>query len=1056
MKGLNLSEWAIRHKSLMIYFMLMSMVAGVAAYLKLGRNEDPEFTVKTMVVQTLWPGATQEETMRQVTDRIEKKLQETPRLRYLKSYTVPGRSVVFVTLLQSTPKKEVPDIWYQVRKKVGDVRPTLPQGVSGPFFNDEFGDTYGIIYGFTADGFTHRELRDYVDSARSRLLLVKDVSKIEVLGAQDERIYVEFATHRLAELGLERAALIRAIQSQNAVIPSGVIHTKSDAMLMEVSGRFRSEEDLRGINFAINGRMLRLGDIATVTRGYADPPQPMFRVNGEDSIGLAISMKDGGDILALEKNLDRAFEEIKAGLPIGVKPFLVSNQPHVVRESVHEFMKSLWEAIAIVLVISLLSLGLRAGLIVALSIPLVLAIVFVVMQMFGIALERISLGALIIALGLLVDDAMISIEVMVTKLEEGWDTFRAATFAYTSTAFPMLTGTLVTMIGFVPIGFAKSDAGEYTFSLFAVVSIALLTSWFVAVLCTPLIGTMILSSKRMAKHTHGGPIMRCFRTFLQFTMRHSWLTILATVAVFCVSMRLLPLVPRQFFPSSDRPELIVDMRLRHDASIYATDKLSKTLDAVLKEEGDIDHWSSYIGSGAIRFYLPLDVQLQNDFTAQTIIVTKSLEARERLRRKLDEILPERLPEAVVRVSPLEQGPPVGWPVQYRVSGDDPLRVREIANQVAQVMADSSDLRNVNFNWMEPIRKLSIRVNQDQAKLLGLNSESVAQAINVVVSGITSTQVRDDIYLIDVVVRAEESERRSLDTIRTLKIPLPNGRTVLLTDLASVAYEQDLPLVWRRNRVPTLTVQAEVTYGRQPATAVANLQNKIDELRNQLPEGYAIEDGGSVEESAIGEASIAAVMTVMLILMMTVLMIQLQNFSHLLLVLSVAPLGVIGVVLMLLATQKPLGFVAILGVIALLGMIVRNSVILVHQVEVEMEHGRTVWDAVLEATALRFRPIMLTSVAAIAGMTPIARTVFWGPMAYAMVGGLAIATILTLIFLPSLYITCFRKRKINTHEPPPNQPNAENRSAQCDAPQMPDTEKQERLTTCPDQLQGDKQ
>ncbi len=1010
MTGLNLSEWAIRHKSLTIYVMLMAVVAGLLSYQRLGRNEDPEFTVKRMVVQTDWPGASQDETMRQVTDRIERKLQETPQLDYVKSYTTPGRSVVFVTLQQSTPKQEVADIWYQVRKKVGDVRPTLPQGIVGPYFNDEFGDTYGIIYGFTSRDFTHRELRDHVDDARSRLLRVKDVSKVEVLGAQDERIYVEFSPHRLAELGLDRAALVQAIGTQNAVIPTGVIQTRNEAMLMDVSGRFTSEKDLLGINFAVQGRMLRLSDIATIVRGYADPPQPKFRVNGEDAIGLAVSMKSGGDILALEKNLETAFEEIKSGLPAGIGTHLVSNQPHVVKEAVHEFMKALWEAVIIVLVISLLSLGMRAGMVVALSIPLVLAIVFVLMDMFGIALERISLGALIISLGLLVDDAMISVETMVTKLEEGWDSFRAATFAYKSTAFPMLTGTLVTMIGFVPIGFARSDAGEYTFSLFAVVVIALMTSWFVAVLCTPLIGTMILSSKKMAKHEHGGPVMHAFRRLLGFTMRHSRLTIIATVAIFLASIKLLPLVPRQFFPSSDRPELLVDVRVRQDASIFATDRASQALDAVLRGDEDIAHWSSYVGSGAVRFYLPLDVQLRNDFTAQTVIVTKSLEARERLRRKLDAVLPDTLPDAVVRVSPLEQGPPVGWPIQYRVSGQDPLVVREIAGKVAAVVGTSAELRNVNFDWMEPIRKLSIRVNQDQARLLGLSSESVAQAINLVVSGITTTQVRDDVYLIDVVVRAEESERRSLDTIRTLKVPIPGGRTVLLTDFATVGYEQELPLVWRRDRVPTLTVQADTQYGRQPSGIVESLQENIDTVRRSLPAGYSIAVGGSVEESAIGESSVAAVVPIMLILMMTVLMVQLQNFSHLVLVLSVAPLGVIGVVLMLLATQNPLGFVAILGVIALLGMIVRNSVILVHQIEVEREHGRTAWDAVLEATALRFRPIMLTSMAAIVGMAPIARTVFWGPMAYAVMGGLAVATGLTLIALPSLYVLWFRIRQ----------------------------------------------
>lgn len=1007
MKSINLTEWAIRHKALMIYVMLVSMAAGISAYRHLGRNEDPEFTVKTIVVHTLWPGATQEETMQQVTDRIEKKLQETPNLYYLKSYTLAGQSTVFVFLLESTPKKDVPELKYQIRKKVGDIKQTLPQGIVGPFFNDEFGDTYGIIYGFMADGFTHRELRDYVEMARSRLLQVPDVSKAEFLGTQDERIYIEFSTHRLAELGMDRMALVQALVSQNVVIPSGVIQTKNEAMLMDVSGRFESEKDLRQVNFVIGGRMLRLSDIATITRGYADPPQPKFRVNGKDAIGLALSMRTGGDILALEKNLDKAIEEIEAVLPIGVEPFLVSNQPKVVEEAVNEFMKALWEAIAIVLVISFLNLGLRAGMVVATSIPLVLAIVFLLMQAFGIDLQRISLGALIIALGLLVDDAMITIESMVSKMEEGWDSIRAATFAYTSTAYPRLTGTLVIALGFVPVGFAKSSAGEYTFTLFAVVVIAVLTSWVVAAFFSPLIGTMLLKPKHKGAHEGGGRVLSFYRRLLLFTMRHPKATITVTLILFFVSLGLAPYVPSQFFPSSDRPELIVDLRLRHDGSIYATDKASQKLDEILRGDAEIVHWSSYVGRGAIRFYLPLDVQLQNDFFAQTIIVTKSLEARERVKTRLEEALQQKFPEAVGRVFPLELGPPVGWPVQYRLSGGDPHKVREFADQLAQIMGASPDLKSVNFNWMEPIRQLRIDVNQDEARQLGLSSAQVALAINTVVSGIPATQVRDDIYLIDVVVRAQDSERMSLETIRTLKIPLPNGQSVPLSELASVAFDQELPLIWRRDRMPTLTVQAETRDGVLPATAVENLKEKVAELKGQLPAGYKIVEGGSVEESAKGQASILAVFPIMIILMLTVLMIQMQKFSHLFLVCSVAPLGVIGVVLTLLATQKPMGFVAILGVVALIGMIIRNSVILVNQIEVEQEAGRQDWDAVVEASLVRFRPIILTAQAMILGMAPIAPTVFWGPMAYAIMGGLAVATLLTLIFLPSLYITWFR-------------------------------------------------
>ena len=741
MKGFNLTELAIRHKALSIYFMIVCLVAGVSAYLHLGRNEDPEFTVKTMVVVTLWPGATQEETMQQVTDRIEKKLQDTPNLYYLKSYTVAGTSTVFVYLLESTPKKDVPDLWYQVRKKVGDIRQTLPQGIVGPFFNDEFGDTYGIIYGFTAEGFSHRELRDYAEEARSRLLRVKDVSKAEFLGTQDERIYVEFSTHRLAELGMDRMELVQALVTQNAVVPSGVIQTKNEAVLMDVTGRFESEKDLQQVNFSFGGKMLRLGDIATITRGYADPPQPKFRVNGKDAIGVALSMRTGGDILALEKNLDHVMEELKADLPVGIETFLVSNQPKVVEEAVNEFMKALWEAIAIVLVISFLNLGLRAGLVVATSIPLVLAIVFLVMQIFGIDLQRISLGALIIALGLLVDDAMITIEAMVSKVEHGWDRIKAGIFAYASTAYPRLTGTLVIALGFVPVGFAKSSAGEYTFTLFAVVVIAVLTSWIVAALFTPLIGTMLLKPPKQegegkGHHEGGGRVLSVYRRLLLFTMRHAKVTLAVTIAIFGVSLWLARFVPSQFFPASDRPELVLDLRLRHDASIYASDTASQKLDEILRSDPDIVHWSSYVGRGAIRFYLPLDVQLQNDFFSQTIIVTKSLKVRDQVKQRLQAALQEKFPEAVGRVFPLELGPPVGWPVQYRLSGSDPHQVREIADKLAGIVGASPDIQRVVFNWMDPIRKLRIRVNQDEARQLGLSSAAVAQMINAAVSGIT--------------------------------------------------------------------------------------------------------------------------------------------------------------------------------------------------------------------------------------------------------------------------------------------------------------------------------
>ena len=1010
MTRFNLSEWALRHRSLVAYFMLVIAVAGVESYLRLGRSEDPDFTVKTMVVQAAWPGATVGDTLEQVTDRIESKLQETPNLDYLKSYTTPGRATIFINLKDSTPPAQVSDIWYQVRKKVGDIRNTLPQGIVGPGFNDEFGDTYGIVYGFTADGFTHRELRDHVDEIRKQLLQLPDISKIDVLGAQDERVYVEFSTEKLAGLGIDRAALIAALQAQNAVTPAGVVQTGDEKILVRVSGAFQSEQDILGVNFVANGRMIRLGDIAQVTRGPADPAQPMFRVNGREAIGLAIAMRKGGDILALGHNVERAMTEIKANLPVGIEPTLIADQPVTVAQAVDEFMKALWEAVAIVLAVSLVSLGLRAGAVVALSIPLVLAAVFVAMMLFGIDLQRISLGALIIALGLLVDDAMITVETMVTRLEHGDDKQHAATFAFTSTAFPMLTGTLVTVAGFVPIGFARSAAGEYTFSIFAVVAIALVASWIVAVLFAPLLGVWILKKPKATHSGEPGPIMRVFRRVLLLAMRARWITVLATLALFGLALLGMRLVPQQFFPSSDRPELLVDLQLPENASIYATRDVTARLDQLLKDDQDVDHWSSYVGQGAVRFYLPLNVQLPNDFFAQAVIVTKGLQERERVKAKLEQALATGFPNLVARVYPLELGPPVGWPLQYRVSGPEPDQVRGIAFKVAEAIGSTPGARNVNYNWMEPARTVRIRVDQDEARLLGLSSQDLAQALNTVVSGVTATQVRSGIYLVDVLVRASADQRMSLATIRTLQVPLPNGRTVPLGQIASVEYGQEYPIVWRRDRRPTVTVQADLAPGTQAATVVQEVEPKIAALNASLPSGYRIEVGGTVEESNKAQASVAAALSLMLVLTLTVLMIQLQGFSRLFLVLSVAPLGLIGVVGALLLSDKPLGFVALLGVLARTGMIARNSVILIDQVETEKANGRHPWDAVVEATTHRFRPIMLTAAAAILGMIPIAPTIFWGPMAYAIMGGLAVATLLTLVFLPALYVTWFRIKR----------------------------------------------
>ena len=1008
MTGPNLSEWALKHRSFTIFLMIVVTVGGLASYFQLGRNEDPAFTFRIMVVQAAWPGATLDDTLSQVTERLERRLQEIKSLDFLRSYTSPGRTTIFVNLKGSTKPSAVPDIWYQVRKNIGDIRHTLPAGVVGPGFNDEFGDTYGLIYGFTAQGFTHRELRDYVEDIRSRLLHVPDVSSIEILGAQDEQIFAEFSTQQLAGLGIDRAALIAALQAQNAVSLSGSLQTGDEKLLLQVSGAFRSEQDILAVNFPSNGRLIRLRDIAQVRRSYADPPQPMFRVNGQPAIGLAIAMSEGGDILALGRNIKAEIHDAIADLPLGIEPTLVSDQPAVVRTAIGEFMTSLWQAIAIIMAVSFVTLGIRAGAIVALSIPLTMAIIFPIMEWLGIDLQRISLGALIIALGLLVDDAMTTIDVMTSRLAQGDSKEHAATFAYQTLAFPMLTGSFVTAAGFVPIGFARSAAGEYTFSIFTVVTIALIVSWFVAVLFAPLLGVVLLA--KPGGTAEPGVVVRIFRSLLVGAMRMRWLTIVATVACFVIALLALPYVPRQFFPASDRPELVVDLALPQNASIYATDQAASRLDALLKGDPDVARWSTYVGRGAIRFYLPLDVQLPRDSLAQAVVVAKDVAARKRLQSKLEQSLAEQMPGVVARISPLELGPPVGWPVQYRVQGPDIAQVRSIALRVAQVLGGNGQVKDVNFDWIEPSRKVRISIDQDQARLLGLSSRALAEVLNAVMTGTPITQVRDNIYLVDVIARAQDEQRISLSTLQGLQLPLPNGRTVPLSQVASFDFVQEYPLVWRRQRVPTLTVQADVASGTTPEAAVQSLAPEIATLSKDLPKGYRIDVGGTVEESAQSQASVFDKVPLMLLLMVVFLMAQLHSFSRLALVLSVVPMGLIGIVIALLVFGQPLGFVAILGILALFGMIARNAVILIEQIETERAQRPQIWDAVVEATLSRFRPIMLTAISTVLGFIPIAPTVFWGPMAFAIMGGLFVATILTLIVLPALYVAWFRVKE----------------------------------------------
>ncbi len=1024
MIGPNLSAWAIGRRSLVLYFMLVALIAGVWSFVNLGRAEDPVFTIRTMVVRAVWPGATLPDTLSQLTERLERKLQEVSNIDVLRSFTRPGDTTIFVDLKGATNSQAIPAIWQEVRNKIGDIRHTLPQGVVGPFFNDDFGDTYGFVYGFTSDGFSGRELRDYAEAARSRLLGLPDVSKIEIIGAQDEEIHIEFDHDRVAALRLDYPRIFNAISAQNVVRPSGVVRTGGENVSVRLSGAFESVADIAEVNIPVGDRVVRLGDIAEIRRDYRDPPQPLFKVNGKPAIGLGIAMRDSGDILALGDAIKEEMARIKADLPVGIEPVLVADQAVTVDEAIGEFTTSLWQAVAIILTISIVSLGLRPGAVVAVSIPLTLAIVMVVMDIVDIDLHRISLGALIIALGLLVDDAMTTVDAMLRRFAAGDDAGTAAAYAYKTLAGPMLIGTLVTISGFVPIGFAASSAGEYTFSIFAVVTIALIVSWFVAVVFAPVVGAAVLKPPAAgATDAPPGATIRSYRSFLNLATRYRWITIFGTIGLFALAIWGLRFVPQQFFPSSDRTELLVDLTLPQNASLRATDRTVEEVEEFLRDNGDVDRWSAYVGRGAIRFYLPLNVQLPNDFFGQIVIVAKDVAARDRLHAKLETALAERFPELVTRVYPLELGPPVGWPVQYRLTGPEIDTLQELSRDLAAVVSGHEATKRVSFDWQEPARQLRIVVDQDQARRIGLSSETLASVLNASVSGSTIAQLRDDIYLVNIVARASREDRVTLENLRTLQVPLPNGRTVALSQFASFLPEQEQPIVWQRNRVPTLTVQAEVAPGELPETVVSDLAPKIADFATRLPPGYRVELGGVAEESAQSRASVLAVVPLMLVLMLTFLMLQLQSFQRLALVVMVMPLGLIGVVAALLAVQMPLGFVAVLGVLALLGMIAKNAVILITQIEDERAAGSNVMTAVSDAAVSRFRPLMLTALSTVLGLAPIAPTVFWGPMAFAIMGGLLVATLLTLVFLPVVYVTWFARSEAAAPAPPREATNA---------------------------------
>jgi len=1013
MTRINLSEWALKHQQMIAFLLLLLSLAGVLAYGQLGQKEDPEFTVKAMLVQAVWPGASAQQMADQVTDKLERKLQEVAEIDYTISYAKPGVTQITISLREDTAPEAVPQVWYQVRKKLGDIQHTLPQGIRGPFFNDEFGDTFGNLYAITGDGFGYAELRGFADAARNEFLRVADVNKVDLTGAQDEKIYVEASNAKLASLGIDPALIAATLASTNAVAAAGTVQTVYEQVRLTVSGEFDSVEAIRNIGIRAGDRMFRLGDIAEVKRGVVDPAVSKMRFNGQDAIGLAVSMRKGGDVIRLGEQLNATVKRVQASLPVGVEIHAVSDQPRVVKESVHEFKKSLAEAVIIVLAVSFFSLGMRTGLVVALCIPLVLALTFLTMYFLGIELQRISLGALIIALGLLVDDAIIAVEMMALKLEQGWDKFRAATYAYTATAFPMLTGTLITAAGFLPVGFAKSGSGEYVFSLFQVVGIALVLSWIVAVLFTPYIGFKLLREDHAANHDEDALYRRGFyarfRRLVNACLAHRKWVIGVTAAAFVASIALFRLVPQQFFPASDRPELMVDLWLPQAATFEASLREVQALEARLTEDPDVVAVTSYVGSGSPRFYLPLDVQTPNLNLGEMMVMTKGGAARERVLAKIHSLFDTDFPFVRGRVNRLENGPPVGYPVQFRVFGQDNAKVQAIADQVAEIMRENRHTRRVNQDWGERLKRVRVDVDQDKARLLGITSREIKVALENSLSGTNVTQYREGDDDIDVVARLVASERTDLNNLKDAKIYLRNGKFVPVSQVARLSLDSEDSVLWRRNRVPTLTVRADVAGAEAPDVTRA-LKPKLDALATTLPLGYGIEIGGAQESSSKAQASIMAVMPLTIVVVLVLLMVQLQDMKKMTLVLLTAPLGLIGVSAILAAFRIPFGFVAMLGVIALAGMIIRNSVILVVQIDHDLAAGRPLWDAIVESTVRRLRPIVLTALAAILAMIPLTRSVFWGPMAWAIMGGLFVATLLTLLFLPALYASWYGAKK----------------------------------------------
>jgi multidrug efflux pump subunit AcrB len=1002
----NLSDWALRHRSLVWYLILVSVLAGAISYTRLGREEDPAFTIKTMIVQASLPGATAEETATQVTDRIEKKLQELGSLLHTRSVTYPGLTLVYVDLRDDTPAAQVPATWTRVRQMMSDIRPEMPAEFAGFGFNDDFGDVYGNIYAFTSDGFTPREVEDRVEAIRSDILRLEDAGKVDLIGTQDQVVHIEFSSRKLAALGLDQAAVLNSLAAQNAIVPSGMVRTGAEQILVRVTGQFTSVDAVADTNLRVGDTYFALSDVAEVKSGYVDPPSSVIRFNGAPAIALIVGMRSGGNILDFGAQLESLMEGVAARLPVGIEMHKVSDQPKVVEDSVSHFLRALIEAVVIVLAVSFVSLGMRAGLVVTLTIPLVLAITFVVMELMGITLQRISLGALIIALGLLVDDAMIAIETMIARLEAGDDIKKAASYAWTSIAFPMLSGTLVTVAGFIPIGFNASKAGEYTISLFYVIAISLVVSWVVAVLFAPLLGASLLPA-RMAHHqAKVGRMRQGFRRVLTAVMRAKWLTIGATVLLFGVSVYAMRFVEQQFFPTSDRPELILDVTLRQNAAFAGTDAVMAGLDDFLARQDEAQYWTTYVGRSAPRFVLALDVPAPGPHMGQIVVMTADLAARDALKAKV-EAHARTLTGVEVFAKYLELGPPVGKPVQFRIQGPDPQVLRDHARDLAAVVAGDTRLKAVSLDWSEPARVARVVLDQDKLRQLGLTQTDVAQALYTLYDGATVTELRDGRVLIDVVARGAEDDRGSLTGLQSLQLGNASGVAIPLQSFATIEWTTEQPQIQTRDRMPTITVKAAIATSAQPATIVTALGPKVKEFVATLPAGYTVVTGGAVESSGESQAPIVAVVPVMLLVMLSLVMAQVQSFRLMFIVLAVAPLGLIGVVAALLPSGAPLGFVAILGVLALIGILIRNSIILVNEIEVLIQEGASRWQAVLGASDSRARPILLTAAAASLALIPISRQVFWGPMAYAMMGGIIAGTLITLLFAPALYCAVYR-------------------------------------------------